>query len=337
MVAVVVGGQDLRKPARVVLETLAVAACYYASGRLGLLRELVVEGAVVTPIWPPTGVAVACLLLLGLRCWPGIALGAFFVILSLTSLTPSVLGILAGNTAAPVVGYLLLRRAGFRTDLARLRDGLALVFLGAFTAMLISSTTGAGVLVATGQLAWAGFWPVWLAWWVGDAMGVLLVTPVLLLLARVRRPLPLSRWKEALGLTVVACCLLPVAARSSVSLLYLVYPLLIWTALRFQLAGSMLCALFASVMATVAATDHVGPFERLNRVEVMLKLQTFNGAMALTALILSAVITEQIHTRRSVERACQELVEVLGHLTAGEAADGRGRTEEAASRRQQED
>ncbi|MFH9011019.1 MASE1 domain-containing protein [Streptomyces sp. NPDC017943] len=337
MVAVVVGGQDLRKPARVVLETLAVAACYYASGRLGLLRELVVEGAVVTPIWPPTGVAVACLLLLGLRCWPGIALGAFFVILSLTSLTPSVLGILAGNTAAPVVGYLLLRRAGFRTDLARLRDGLALVFLGAFTAMLISSTTGAGVLVATGQLEWAGFWPVWLAWWVGDAMGVLLVTPVLLLLARVRRPLPLSRWKEALGLAVVACCLLPVAARSSVSLLYLVYPLLIWTALRFQLAGSMLCALFASVMATVAATDHVGPFERLNRVEVMLKLQTFNGAMALTALILSAVITEQIHTRRSVERACQELVEVLGHLTAGDAADGRGRSEEAASGRQQED
>ncbi|WP_369192939.1 MASE1 domain-containing protein [Streptomyces djakartensis] len=337
MAAVVVGGQDLRKPAGVVLRTLAVAACYYASGRLGLLRELVVEGAVVTPIWPPTGVAVACLLLLGLRCWPGIALGAFFVILSLTSLTPSVLGILAGNTAAPVVGYLLLRRAGFRTDLARLRDGLALVFLGAFTAMLISSTTGAGILVATGQLAWAGFWPVWLAWWVGDAMGVLLVTPVLLLLARVRRPLPLSRWKEALGLAVIACCLLPVAARSSVSLLYLVYPLLIWTALRFQLAGSMLCALFASVMATVAATDHVGPFERLNRVEVMLKLQTFNGAMALTALILSAVITEQIHTRRSVERACQELVEVLGHLTAGDPADGRARAEEAASGRQQDD
>ncbi|WP_443040872.1 MASE1 domain-containing protein [Streptomyces sp. AHA2] len=328
-----VGSQDLRKPAVVALRTLAVAACYYASARLGLLRELVVEGAVVTPIWPPTGVAVACLLLLGLRCWPGIALGAFFVVLSLTSLTPSVLGILAGNTAAPVAGYLMLRRAGFRIDLARLRDGLALVFLGAFTAMLISSTTGAGTLVVTGRLEWSGFWPVWLAWWVGDAMGVLLVTPVLLLLARVRRPLPLSRWKEALGLTVVACCLLPVAARSSVSLLYLVYPLLIWTALRFQLAGSMLCALFASVMATVAATDHVGPFERLNRVEVMLKLQTFNGAMALTALILSAVITEQIHTRRSVERACQELVEVLGHLTAGDTADGRARAEEGGAGR----
>ncbi|MEW2611262.1 MASE1 domain-containing protein [Streptomyces sp. NPDC047880] len=331
-----VGSQDLRTPAVVALQTLAVGACYYVSAQLGLLRELVVEGAVVTPIWPPTGVSVACLLILGLRCWPGIALGAFFVILSLTSLTPSTLCVLAGNTAAPVVGCLLLRRAGFRTDLARLRDGLSLVFLGAFTAMLISSTTGAGILIATDKIEWSGFWAVWLAWWVGDAMGVLIVTPVLLLLSRVRLPLATSRWKEATGLAVIACCLVPLAARSSISVLFLVYPLLIWAALRFQLAGSLLCALFASVMTTVAATDRVGPFERLSRVEVMMKLQAFNGAMALTALILSAVITEQIHTRRSVERACQELVEVLEHLTAGEAAGGRLPLEEGGLGRREE-
>ena len=334
--AAVVGSQDLRTPVVVALQTLAVAACYYGSAQLGLLRELVVEGAVVTPIWPPTGVSVACLLLFGLRCWPGIALGAFFVILSLTTLTPSALAVLAGNTAAPVVGYLLLRRAGFRTDLARLRDGLALVFLGALTAMLISSTTGAGILIATDRIEWPGFWAVWLAWWVGDAMGVLIVTPVLLLLSRVRLPLPTSRWKEATGLAVIACCLVPLAARSSVSLLFLVYPLLIWAALRFQLAGSMACALFASDMTTVAATDRVGPFERLNRIEVMMKLQGFNGAMALTALILSAVIAEQIYTRRSVERACQELVEVLEHLTAGEA-DGRAPVEDGGLVRRQEE
>ncbi|MFF7489198.1 MASE1 domain-containing protein [Streptomyces luteogriseus] len=331
-----VGSQDLRTPVVVALQTLAVAACYYGSARLGLLRELVVEGAVVTPIWPPTGVAVACLLLFGLRCWPGIALGAFFVILSLTTLTPSALAVLAGNTAAPVAGYLLLRRAGFRNDLARLRDGLALVFLGALTAMLISSTTGAGILIATDRIEWPGFWAVWLAWWVGDAMGVLIVTPVLLLLARVRLPLTLSRWKEAAVLAVIACCLVPLAARSSVSLLFLVYPLLIWAALRFQLAGSLTCALFASVMTTVAATDRVGPFERLSRVEVMMKLQAFNGAMALTALILSAVITEQIYTRRSVERACQELVEVLEHLTAAEA-DGRAPVEDRGLGRRREE
>ncbi|QWB21109.1 MASE1 domain-containing protein [Streptomyces koelreuteriae] len=333
----VVGSQDLRKPVVLALQTLAVAACYYVSGKLGLLRELVVEGAVVTPIWPPTGVSVAFLLLLGLRCWPGIALGAFLIIVSITSLTPSSLGVLVGNTAAPVVGYLLLRRAGFRTDLARLRDGLALVFLGAFTAMLISSTVGAGLLIVTGKLDWPSFWAVWLAWWVGDAMGVLIITPVLLLLARFRPPLPLTRWKEATGLALIACCVVPLAAHSWLSLLFLVYPLLIWAALRFQLAGSMLCALFASIMVTVSATEGIGPFDGLSRVEVMLKLQAFNGAMALTALILSAVITEQINTRRSVERACQELVEVLEHLTAGESADGRAPLEEGGLGRRQDE
>ncbi|MFF9803599.1 MASE1 domain-containing protein [Streptomyces coeruleorubidus] len=333
--AAVVDSRDLRTPVVVALQTLTVAACYYASGQLGLLRELVVEGSVVTPIWPPTGVSVAFLLVFGLRCWPGIALGALFVILSLTSLTPSALGVLVGNTVAPVVGYLLLRRAGFRTDLARLRDGLVLVFLGAFTAMLISSTVGAGILLVTGKVDWASFWAVWLAWWVGDAMGVLIVTPVLLLLSRVRPPLRLSRWKEATGLALITCCVVPLAAYSPVSLLFLIYPLLIWAALRFQLAGSMLCALFASIMATVAATDRSGPFERLTRVEGMITLQAFNGALALTALILSAVITEQINTRRSVERACQELVEVLEHLTAGESADGRASLEDGGLGRRQ--
>ncbi|GAA3506388.1 MASE1 domain-containing protein [Streptomyces prasinosporus] len=321
--ACVVVSPDLRAPVVFALETLAVAACYYAGGLLGLLRGLTVDGAVVSPTWPPTGVAVACLLVLGLRCWVGIALGVLLVLMHLTTLQPASLGVLVGNTAAPVCGYLLLRRVGFRTDLTRLRDCLALVFIGAFPAMLISSSVGVGLLVATSDLPGRSFWWVWLAWWVGDAMGVLLVTPMLLVLYRARPPLPWSRWKEAVVLVVVAGGLVPLATHSPASLLFAVYPLLIWVALRFQLAGSMPCALFASVMATIAATDRTGPFERLSDLEVMLNLQAFNGAIALTALLLSAVIAEQRNTRRSVERACQELVEVLEHLTAGEAPPGR--------------
>ncbi|MGW1750345.1 MASE1 domain-containing protein [Streptomyces sp. NPDC002092] len=319
----VLGIQDLRRPAVHALQTLAVTACYFAAGRLGLLRQLLVEGAVVTPIWPPTGVAVACLLLFGLRIWPGIALGALLVVMSISSVQPAVTGTLVGNTAAPVCAYYLLRKVGFRTDLARLRDGFALVFLAALTATLISATAGAGLLVLTGKLATDGFWLVWSAWWAGDAMGVLIVTPVLLVLYGARRHRDARRWKETVALALITCALVPFAVHSSVGLLFLVYPLLIWAALRFQLAGSMLCALFASVMATIAATDQVGPFARLTGVEVMIKLQAFNGAMALTALLLSAVITEQLNTRRSVEQACQELVEVLEHLTAGENPQSR--------------
>ncbi|MFD9404550.1 MASE1 domain-containing protein [Streptomyces sp. NPDC060011] len=316
----VVGTHELRRLAVLALQTLAIAACYYGAGRLGLVRRLSVDGAVFTPIWPPTGVAVAVLLILGIRAWLGIALGALLVVLSLSSfssITPSVIGIVAGNTIAPVCAYLLLRKVRFRNDLSRLRDGLALVFLAALGSMTISATSGVGILIATGKLAWGDFWPVWLAWWVGDAMGVLIITPVLLMAYSLRRPLNLSRWKEAVLLLAAVCVIVPYATRSSLSLLYLVYPLLIWAALRFELAGSMVCALFASVLATIAATDHAGPFVDLSNTSVMIKLQAFNGSMALTALLLSAVITEQRNTRRSVERACQELVQVLEHLTAG--------------------
>ncbi|AQS71449.1 MASE1 domain-containing protein [Streptomyces pactum] len=315
--AAVVGIRAWPRPVVFVGETLLVSVCYYVAGRLGLSQQLVADGAVVTPIWPPTGVAVACLLLFGLRCAPGIALGALLVVASLTAPRLSAAGIVLGNTIAPVCALLMLRAVGFRVSLSRLRDGVALVFLGALTAMLISSGVGVGMLVLTDKLAADDFWLVWLAWWVGDAMGVVLVTPLLLLLHRARRSPPSGRWGEAVGLALVVCVLVPVVTYSSISVLFLVYPLLIWAALRFQLAGGMPCALYASVMTTVAARDEAGSFGALTDIETMMKLQAFNGTLGLTALLLSAVITEQINTRRSVERACHELVEALQHLNAG--------------------
>ncbi|MFF4309173.1 MASE1 domain-containing protein [Streptomyces sp. 900105755] len=319
----VVGYQELRRPAAFALRTLAVAACYFAAARLGLLCRLTAQSAVFTPVYPSTGVALACLLVFGLGCWPGISLGAFFLVLSLGPPGPDVVGIMVGNTAGPVCACVLLRRVGFRTDLGRLRDGVALVFLGALAAMLISSTVGVVSLLLAGKLAAPHFWSTWLAWWVGDAMGVLLVTPVLLVLWEARRPPSAARWKEALALAVVTVVLVTAATHSTMSALFLVYPVVIWAALRFRLPGAMLCALFASVMAAIAARDGVGAFARLSPVQVMLKLQLFNGSLALTALLLSAVITEQHHTRRSVEEACKELAEVLEHLTAHGSPAGR--------------
>ncbi|MFJ8154042.1 MASE1 domain-containing protein [Streptomyces sp. NPDC094468] len=335
--AAVVGIQEQRRPLGYAVQALAVATCYYAAGRLGLLRRLTVEGAVFTPVYPSTGVALACLLVLGLNCWPGIALGAFFLVLSLGTPGPDVVGILVGSSAGPVCAYLMLRRAGFRTDLGRLRDGLCLVFLGALAAMLVSATVDVVTLVCAGKLDAARFWPIWLVWWVGDAMGVLLVTPVLLVLLGARWPPRLSRWKETLALVVGAAVLVPVATGSALSALFLVYPLLIWAALRFRLAGSAPCALFASVMATIAATDGVGAFTGLSHVEVMLKLQLFNGSLALTALLLSAVITEQRNTRLSVEEACQELAEALEHLSAHDHPAGRAPPQDGQARRAEDE
>ncbi|MEU4732327.1 MASE1 domain-containing protein [Streptomyces sp. NPDC023588] len=305
----------------VVLLILAVALAYYATGRLGLRQRVVVDGAEVTPLWLPTGIALASLLWLGLRIWPGIALGTYLAIERISEFSASGLGIIAGNTLAPVCAYLMLRRAGFRVEVDRLRDALALVFLGGLLPMLISATAGTSTLVLTGDLPWSRFWPVWSAWWAGDAMGVLVLTPLLLVLRRARMPRDGYRGAEAAALAVASVVVTLVATRSSLSVLFLVFPLLIWAAVRFQHAGSAPCALLVSVLAISAATDHTGPFADHSLLEVMVNLQALNGAAALTGLLLSALVTEQNNIRLRIEQVCEDLAELVDHL-APDKRDG---------------
>ncbi|MFH9469624.1 MASE1 domain-containing protein [Streptomyces clavifer] len=307
--------EEARRRTVAVLQILGIAAAYYASGRVGLLRQVSVEGSVVSPLWPPTGIAVASLLYLGLRVWPGIALGALLTVVSISGgLTLSGLGIATGSTLAPLCSYLALRAVGFRSELERLRDGVALVFLGALGGMLLSATCGTGVLMLTGDLPVSKFWSVWSAWWAGDAMGVLMVTPLLLALRRARMPRLSDPWVEAAALAVVTVGVTVVATRSTLSMIYVLFPVLIWAALRFQLAGSAPCALLMSVMAIVAGTDGVGPFADHSVLEVMLNLSVLNGCVALTALLLAAIVTEHNNIRYETELACDELAALVEEL-----------------------
>ncbi|RPK34490.1 putative diguanylate cyclase [Streptomyces sp. ADI93-02] len=302
----------------IVLQMLGIAAAYYASGRLGLLRKVTVEGSVVTPLWPPSGIALASLLYLGTRIWPGIALGALLTVIALSDgLTFWGLAITAGSTLAPLCSFLALRAVGFRTELDRLRDGVALVFLGALGGMVISSTTGTVVQLLNGSLSGSRFWAVWSAWWAGDAMGVLMVTPLLLVLRKARMPRADDRWTEALALAVVAVTATTFATRSPLSMIYLLFPVLVWAALRFQLAGSAPCALLMSVMAIVAGTEGVGPFGGHSVLEVMLNLCVLNGCVALTALLLAAIVTEHNNIRHETEVACEELAALVEKLAPG--------------------
>ncbi|WP_037863292.1 MASE1 domain-containing protein [Streptomyces sp. NRRL S-237] len=297
------------------LRILAVAAVYYGAAQVGLLQQLVRDQ--VTPLWPPTGVALAALLVMGLRVWPGIALGAFLVNVSLGPSLISVLVITAGNTLAPVCAALMLRRAGFRNELDRLRDVLALVFLGALAGMSISSTIGSGVLVLSGALEAGDFWPTWSVWWTGDAMGILVVTPFLLVLRKARWPVRagIGRWFEAvaLALATVLVTLLATRTRDS-NLLFLVSPFLIWAAFRFRLAGAAPCALVVVTLAILAADGDRGPFAGEDVVAGMVTLQAFNGTTALTALLIAAVITERDRTHEEIKQLCGRLAEVVSRM-----------------------
>ena len=293
------------------VRVLVVALAYYLAARIGLDFALV-RGQ-VTPLWPPTGIALTCLLLFGVRSWPGITIGA---ILANVAYGPSVLAILAisaGNTFGPLGAYLLLTRVGFNVELKRLKDVLALIVLGAFAGMLISATIGAGTLVLTGT---TDFWGTWSVWWTGDAMGVLVVAPVLLIAATMRldRRVPLTRLAEAAVLFCGLTVLTLVVTRYSTHLLFLIFPMLIWAAMRFRQAGAATANLLVTVIVVLAAAAGEGPFAGPDLLPAMIVLQLFNGSVTLTTLLLAAITNERDVAQEALHRAISQLSDAVATL-----------------------
>jgi integral membrane sensor domain MASE1 len=168
----------MRHSIRWALPRIAVlAALYVAGARLGLALSFSHEH--VTSVWPPTGIAVAALMIFGFRVWPGIFIGALVANLLDGAPLPVAAGIAVGNTLAPLAAAALMRRLRVRPSLERLRDVLWLALGGGLGAMTISATLGTAVLYAAGENKVTALWRIW---WVGDAMGVIILAPLLLTL-----------------------------------------------------------------------------------------------------------------------------------------------------------
>jgi signal transduction histidine kinase len=250
----------------------------------------------VTPVWPPTGIALVAFLVIGRRAWPAIAFGAFAVNLPIG---PSPLGaalIAAGNTLAPFAAAELLRRADFHRELDRLQDAIAII-VAALGGMMISATVGSLVLVLSGSVATANFWSTWAVWWTGDAMGVLLVAPLLLSI-RMKAPTPTLRRQpgreiralELAGLLVASGLVTYLLFQSRLGLQYFVLPVIMVTAWRFGLRGAATAALIASGVAIWSAITGTGPFFDETLLEKMVTLQAFNVSVALTSFLLACFV-----------------------------------------------
>lgn len=292
---------------RSALPLLGVAVAYYVAAELSLNLSLIGES--VTPLWPPTGIALAAFVVFGLRVWPAVAVAAFLVNLPISPSAGAAAGIAAGNTAAPAVAWALLRLAKFRPELDRTRDALALVVLGALVGMTVSATGGTLSLIRSEAVAGNGFWPTWAVWWAGDAMGILAVTPFLLELRslRVTRPIAWERIAEAvllLGALCAVAALLHVTARP-----YWVgvFPVLVLIAWRFQQRGASVASLLAIIAASSAAARDAGPFAGAQLLPTMVELQVFNAAVALTSFFFAAVVAERIEAASALERSSREL------------------------------
>ena len=306
-------------PLRYTLAIAALAIVYLVAARAGLMMDAVAGFA--TLVWPPSGLALAALLILGPGLWPGVFIGAFLANLLTGAPIPVALGIGAGNTLEAVLAAYALRRIpGFQVSLERLADVIGLIVLAAGLSTMLSATIGVtclylGGIVSPGQLG-----ETWRAWWLGDLIADLLVAPVLLVWATGprRHGDPRGRVEAlALAIAVIAASLLIFGGAvgmptptEKVAQAYMFFPLLIWAALRFGQRGAITSAFTVSVIAVWGTALGHGPFVRPELHQSLIALQAFMGVAAATFLVLGASISE----RRRAEEDMR-----LAHARAAEA------------------
>jgi PAS domain S-box-containing protein len=296
-----------------------IAAVYFGAAKLGLTMAFVAEQ--VTAVWPPTGIALAALLLFGYRLWPGIALGAFLANATANAPLATAMGIALGNTLGALAGAWMLRRpVHFDPALGRVKDVLGLVVLAAGLSTMVSATIGVTSLCLGGVKPWAAYPALWSVWWLGDAMGDLVVAPLLLTWAGWYR----IRWRPqrvaevgALLLALVAVSLSvfagPFVLLSHPALAYALFPFVIWAALRFGQPPATLATAVASTIAIWGTVHGYGPFHAPTTHESLILLQLFMGVVATTTLVLAARTTE----RARAEESLQQSYDLLRAVTEG--------------------
>jgi signal transduction histidine kinase len=303
------------------IEVGIVAGLYYGAARAGL--HLAYLHGSVTALWPPVGVGLAALVILGPGVWPGIVIGDLLVA-DFSTPWGTVLGQTLGNTLEVVVAAMLFRHlAGRRTGLERVWDVLALVGCAAI-GTLISAAFGV-VSLRLGHVISAGeFDSVFRTWWLGDFAGALVFAPLILVWAT-RRSWRVStiRIAEAVLLFAVLIVLIEVPSQRDVP--YIVFPILIWAALRFGPTGAATAVAIVSSLTVWNTAHGSGPFIRASLTHSVLASQLFVAVAALTSLVLAAVTAERTASETAQRALTDEHAALrrIATLVAGEAASKR--------------
>ncbi|HSY54807.1 MAG TPA: MASE1 domain-containing protein, partial [Opitutaceae bacterium] len=294
----------MKRPYSSLAILIGLACIYFLAGKLGL--SLAFINASASAVWPPTGLALVAVLLLGYRVWPAIFVAAFLVNLTTTGFSwgssVSSLGIASGNTLEALVGgWLVNRFAGGRSAFDQSPNILRFILLAAGLSTAVSATMGVTTLCLGGFAPWAGYGSIWLTWWIGDAVSDFVLAPFLLIwLAKFPRTWKSSQLTEALLLTffifligqaLFAGWFVPKGAIYAIECLAI--PPLIWAAWRFGLHGASAAALLISVIAINGTLRELGPFALKDHNAALIVLQTFVATITLTVLILASVVQQR--------------------------------------------
>ncbi len=292
----------------------AVTIIYAITCKLG--HTYAILNPVVPAVSPAAGVALSVFLIYGRRIWPAIALGAFLANVTTTGAVLSSAGMALGSSIEGYLAALLTERfANGVNAFDRAGDILNFTIVGPLISTMVAATIGVASICLNGQAAWSAFRAMWLTWWVGDMVGMLIVTPLVTLWSYSRR----WRWKFwqvvegvllLIGLVLFGFAvfggMLP-AQIEHYPFEIINIPIIIWAALRFDQREIATGTFVLSGIAVWGTLQGYGPFSRGSQNDSLLLVQVFAGITALMAIVAGAVVSER-------RKLTQELEEALAHV-----------------------
>jgi PAS domain S-box-containing protein len=287
----------------------ALTALYVLGGLLGKKASFL--GGSVALVWPPSGIALAAILMFGYDFWPSIALGAvLFSVIDGVPLGYFTIGTVLGNTVGAVLcAYLLKRLVNFHNALERTRDAVGYILLACALGTTINAAFNVVGLIYAKKAGWEALASLTLQWWVSNGLAVLVVTPVILTWAA-PCAMRLTRWRAVEALTcsvgLVAGSLIAfntwlVYGIQNYPLAYLPYPFLVWSALRFGPRGAATGTLLVASLAMYSLWHGYGPFVVGNISFSLRLIGSYIGIIAVSNLLLAAAAAEHRKTRTVME------------------------------------
>ena len=298
---------------------LIVAVVYYATAKLG--QYLAIPPGFITPVYAPSGIAVATLLLLGFWAWPGLALGAIVAAtwpLWVNTGQPDMaiasgLGITVGSVLQAIAGAYLIQRFIGRSTLFENAQNVFKFTVIELLSCTISPTFGSTTMYFCGFIPAADYGNSWLTFWLGDGIGALIVAPLILVWAARLQPDPdfparrtdygVQKVMEVLLWTLLVAGVGLVAFGLNYPIEYLLVPLLVWAAFRFGQRFTTIAILWVAALAIVGAIQGTSSFNRSTLNESLLLLQAFVGAIAVTSMVLSAAVIERERAEARLKQA----------------------------------
>jgi two-component system cell cycle sensor histidine kinase/response regulator CckA len=292
----------LQTARRTAIAISSLAVVYFLAGKFGL--SLAIEHPSASAIWPPSGIALAALILWGYRIWPGVFLGAFLVNITTAGDLATTLGIASGNTLEALLGAWLTNHfANGHRAFERAKNIFKFVLLAGLISTAVSATFGVTSLTLGGYSPWDRYAAIWFTWWSGNIAGDLLIAPLLVIwLTQPYPELRPRRVVEAAGLLLLLALLgyFVFLTETGHGMGYVILPLL-WAAFRFGQRGAVTAALLITGVALVGSLHALGPFAIGDPHESFLYLQEFTATIAVAALVLASVVTERARAEQRLE------------------------------------